>query len=135
VPITDEIVERALRLKIQPDLVGLMNRRMEYFQKAGDEAGCRRTAEQWEKLKRTEPRALYSAACYRAVTAAVVRATNKTKEGAKLADAEENRAMTFLKQAVDAGYKKIANLKEDKDLDSLRNRPDFRKLLADLEKK
>jgi serine/threonine protein kinase/tetratricopeptide (TPR) repeat protein len=133
VPITDEIVDLALRLKIQPDLVGLLNRRMEYFQKAKDSAGCRRTAEQWEKLRRTDPRSLYSAACYRAVTAGVIRASDKSPEAVKQADAEETRAMAWLKQAVDAGYEKVSKIKQDADLDTLRDRADFRKLVADLE--
>jgi hypothetical protein len=41
--------------------------------------------------------------------------------------------MAWLKQAVGAGYKGVANLKKDTDLDLLRSRDDFKKLVAELE--
>jgi hypothetical protein len=44
-----------------------------------------------------------------------------------------DRAMTTLRRAVAAGYRNIANMRTDTDLDALRSREDFRKLLADLE--
>jgi eukaryotic-like serine/threonine-protein kinase len=44
-------------------------------------------------------------------------------------------AMDWLKKAVDGGYKDIAQIKTDADLDALRGREDFKKLLAELEKK
>jgi serine/threonine protein kinase len=44
-----------------------------------------------------------------------------------------DRAMGFLKKAVTMGHRKPAVMKTDSDLDVLRDRDDFRKLLADLE--
>ena len=41
--------------------------------------------------------------------------------------------MAWLKQALAAGYKDAKLMKTDKDLDALRDRKDFQKLLADLE--
>ena len=41
--------------------------------------------------------------------------------------------MAWLKQAVAAGYKDAAHMKQDNDLDSLRHREDFKKLVAELE--
>jgi hypothetical protein len=41
-------------------------------------------------------------------------------------------AMVWLQKAIAAGFKDKTKLKEDKDLDALRNRDDFKKLLADL---
>ena len=41
--------------------------------------------------------------------------------------------MAWLKQAVAAGYSNVENMKTDKDLDFLRDRTDFQRLLADLE--
>lgn len=41
--------------------------------------------------------------------------------------------MAWLRQAVAAGYKNAAHMKEDKALDVLRDRDDFKKLLAVLE--
>jgi hypothetical protein len=69
-PMIEEVVDRAVRLKIQPDLVGLLNNQRSYFQGAKDVAGCRKTAELWEKLRRTDPRSLYNAACYRGLAGA-----------------------------------------------------------------
>jgi serine/threonine protein kinase/tetratricopeptide (TPR) repeat protein len=43
------------------------------------------------------------------------------------------RAMELLHQAVKAGWKDAAHMKQDKDLDALRERDDFKKLIADLE--
>jgi serine/threonine protein kinase/tetratricopeptide (TPR) repeat protein len=44
-------------------------------------------------------------------------------------------ATEWLQKAVAAGYRDIAQIKKDTDLDVLRGREDFKKLLADLEKK
>jgi serine/threonine protein kinase/tetratricopeptide (TPR) repeat protein len=42
-------------------------------------------------------------------------------------------AMDWLKRAVDLGFKNVEHMKKDSDLDSLREREDFKKLLAELE--
>ena len=110
-----------------------MDFRLRHFEKSKDATGCRNTAERWEKLKRTDAESRYTAACMRAVTAAVIRAGEKSETGAKDAAAEADRGMAWLKQAVAAGYRNVAHLKQDKDLDSLRDRVDFGKLLRELE--
>jgi tetratricopeptide (TPR) repeat protein len=46
-----------------------------------------------------------------------------------------DRAMDLLAQAVTAGYKDAAHMKTDTDLDPLRDREDFKKLVVDLEAK
>ena len=89
----------------------------------------------WEKLNHADASSLYDAACMRAVTAAVLRATDKSAAAAKQADAEADRAVAWLKQAIAAGYKNAAHIKKDPDLDPLRSREDFKKLLRELEKK
>jgi tetratricopeptide (TPR) repeat protein len=45
-----------------------------------------------------------------------------------------DRAMTLLQKAVKAGYKDTARVKADADLDSLRGREDFKKLIQEMEK-
>ncbi len=50
-------------------------------------------------------------------------------DGAKHADL----AVGWLRKAIAAGFKDVAVLKQDKDLDALRDRADFRKLVSDLE--
>jgi serine/threonine protein kinase/tetratricopeptide (TPR) repeat protein len=132
-PMIEDIVNRAARLEVQPDLIGLLNNQRNYYQERRDVTGCRKTAELWEKLRRADPRSLYNAACYRAVTAAVVRASDKSPSGASAASAEADRAMAWLQQAIAGGYDNLALLKKDADLDVLRDRADFRELLARLE--
>ena len=46
-----------------------------------------------------------------------------------------DRAMELLHKAVKAGYKDAASMKQDTDLDLLRSRADFQKLIAEVEKK
>lgn len=46
-----------------------------------------------------------------------------------------DRAMELLHKAVKAGFNDAAHMKKDSDLDALRDRDDFKKLLAELEKK
>ena len=55
----------------------------------------------------------------------------------KIADKKDEyakRAVELLQQAVKAGYKDAAHMKRDTDLDPLRDRADFKKMLAELEK-
>jgi len=73
------------------------------------------------------------AACFRAVTAAVIRADDQSEDAAKDAAAEADRAMDWLKQAVAAGFKNAAHMKQDTDLEALRTREDFKQLIAELE--
>jgi tetratricopeptide (TPR) repeat protein len=132
--VTDEWLRRAEGTVVNPDLMAsVFELRLRHFQKTKDAVGCRATAAMWEKLKRTDAESLYNAACYRAVTAAVIHAGGKSQSSAKEVAAESDRAMAWLKQAVTAGYKDVANVKKDKDLDALRDREDFKQLLAALE--
>jgi eukaryotic-like serine/threonine-protein kinase len=108
--------------------------RGKHLQKAGDPAGCRATAEMWEKLNRTDAESLYEAACLRAMTAGV-QSKAKAADAAQLAHNDADRAMQWLHQAVKAGYKDLAHLKKDTDLDALREREDFKQLIAELEAK
>jgi hypothetical protein len=57
--------------------------------------------------------------------------------GGKVADRKQSyadKAVELLQKAVKAGYRDAAHMKKDTDLDSLRDRSDFKKLIADLEK-
>jgi non-specific serine/threonine protein kinase/serine/threonine-protein kinase len=135
VSIIDECIQRASGVIVDPDLLsGVVYFRLRHFEQARDAAGCRSTAELWENLRGTGPSDLYNAACYRAVTAAVLKkATSPDGNMPQLAVEEASRAMAWLQQAVSAGYRSAAHMKQDKDLDALRDRPDFKKLLATLE--
>jgi serine/threonine protein kinase len=133
IPVIDDCLRRAPGQAVDPSLIPrLATLRVRHFQNTKDAAGCRQTAEMWEKLNRTDAVSLYNAACWRAVTAAVVK-ESPGADAARLAAAEADRAMDWLRKAAAAGYKDAAHMKQDTDLDALRGREDFKKLLADLE--
>jgi len=72
---------------------------------------------------------IYNAAC---ILARCVRLAERDKERAQnYAD----RAVAALRQAVQNGYKDLAHMKQDKDLDPVRSHPEFQKLLRELEAK
>jgi serine/threonine protein kinase len=108
--------------------------RLRHIEKTRDAAGCRATAERWEKLNRGDAESLYLAACLRAATAAVLqKEPTPGADATRVANEEADRAMAWLKQAVAAGYRDTAHLKADPVLDALRDREDFQKLVAELE--
>jgi serine/threonine-protein kinase len=92
----------------------------------------RQAAEMWEKLNPADADGLYQAAAMRAATATVLRAADPSPADAKQADAEAEKAMAWLKKAVAAGWKNVAHMRQDQDLDALRDREDFKKLMAEL---
>jgi tetratricopeptide (TPR) repeat protein len=116
-----------------PDTLGSMNNLAVSYDKLGryseglklhEEALALQTA----KLGPNHPRTListYNIACLHALM------IPKSADGAKQADL----AMEWLKKAVAAGWKDVAYIKKDTDLDALRGREDFKKLMAELEAK
>jgi hypothetical protein len=84
---------------------------------------------QCEKFGPTDADDLYDAAGNRAILAGLLAGD----PGA--AAVEADRAMVWLRKAVAAGYRDRANIEKDADLDALRDRPDFRALLKELEAK
>lgn len=132
-PILNECLQRAVGKRIRSNFPEVADLRLRLFEKANDAAGCRATAEMWEKQGRTDLDSLYKAACCRAVTAALLRKpTTPGADATQIGNEQSDRAMDWLRQAVAAGYKDVATLKKDKDLDVLRERADFKKLLADV---
>jgi hypothetical protein len=76
-----------------------------------------------------------AAACFARCIALAEKDTKLPQDRRKeLARSYGDRAMEALRQAVANGYKDIAQLQKDKDLDALRRRDDFQKLLAVLQK-
>ena len=137
VAIIDDCLRRVEGKVVDPRLVPFaLGLRLRACAKQKDASGCRRTAELWEKLNRNDAGSLYDAACYRAVTAGVLRADDRTPHAGQQADAEADIAMSWLAKAVAAaGYdapQHLAYMTRDCDLDALRDRADFRRLLAEL---
>jgi tetratricopeptide (TPR) repeat protein len=130
--IIDQCVTLAVGKPAPPRLIlDVMHQRLRHFAQAGDAAGCRATAVMWDKLNRADAEGLYTAARFRAVTAAALRANGKREDAA----AEADRAMASLKQAIAAGYRGAAQIAKDPDLGALRDREDFKRLVAELEAK
>ncbi len=136
VAIIDDCLRRAEGKVVDPQLVPfVLGLRLRACARQNDASGCRRRAELWEKLNRTDADSLYKAACYRAVTASLLRADDRTPDAGQQAEAEADIAMSWLAKAVAAGYdtpQRLAQMTRDRDLDALRDRADFRRLLAEL---
>jgi tetratricopeptide (TPR) repeat protein len=134
VSIIDACLARLSGKAVKADLTPmLLNTRLRFFQTQQDSAGCLETADKWDALKRADAQSFYQSACIRAVCAAVIRKTDTTPAGQARAQEQADQAMAWLKQAVAAGYQNLAHIREDADLDVLRDRDDFRSLLAELE--
>ena len=96
-------------------------------------AGRRRSC--GKSSHRTDADSLYNAACYRAVSASLLRAEDRKPDAGEQAEAEADKAMLWLAKAVTAGYdtpQHLAHMTRDTDLDALRDRDDFHRLLAEL---
>jgi serine/threonine protein kinase len=134
VALIDEYFRLGVRKNVSRRLFRkLIDLRVRHFEKRKDAAGCRQSVEMWEKAINRHRYVLYSAGCWRAVTAAVLRQTDPSPEAVRQADMDADRAVAWLKQAVQAGWNDTWQTARDRDLDILRDRADFKKLLADLE--
>lgn len=131
IPVIDECLRRVTGPAAGPAFSGLADERLRIFEKAKDADGCRVTAELWEKIPCTDAESYYNAARYRAVSAALYQAA-ANPEAARLAEEQSDRAMAWLHKAIAAGYNDDLHMKADKDLATLGDREDFKKLLAEI---
>jgi serine/threonine-protein kinase len=78
---------------------------------------------------------LYQLACVYSLAAAGVQKDDREPQPKRDQQAEQYaaRAVELLRQAVDRGFKDVAHMKKDADLDPLRKRDAFKKLMAKLE--
>jgi hypothetical protein len=120
--------------KYTADFSVLVDLRLRYFQSKQDAEGCRTSAEMWERLQPRDIGGFYKAACFRAITAAVIRAKDRSPAGTSQAGREADQAVAWLQKAVAAGFKDATAVKKDDDLADLRSRDDFKRLVAELEK-
>jgi hypothetical protein len=136
VPIIDDSLRRADRNAVDPQWLSFaLEQRLRAFAKHNDASGCKQTAEMWERLNRKDAGSLYVAACFRAVTAGVIRHSLPSPDAGIQADAEADAAMRWLTKALEAGYRtpqNLADMARDADLDAVRGRADFRRLLPEL---
>jgi tetratricopeptide (TPR) repeat protein len=94
--------------------------------KAGQVSEAVAEAEELTKTKGWPPAVLVRLACIFATASAKIPENRK---------AHGDQAMELLQQAIKGGFKDLAGLKGEEHLQSLRDRDDFKKLLADLEAK
>jgi hypothetical protein len=94
-------------------------------------ASLRRAVAIWYRLPSPTPLNLYNLACCHATLAGLA---GEPGSGITPAEgrAQSDRAVDWLRQAVDAGYRKLAVLRTDHDLDPLRSRDDFQLPMMDL---
>jgi hypothetical protein len=127
--IIDDCLRRAKVQVVEPRLAArALGVRFRAFEQQKDIRGCRQTAEMLEKLNQADADSLYNIACYRAIAAAALRKSDSSPEAAKIADADADRAMEWLKKAVASGYNTpphLSSMMQDSDLDALRNRDEF----------
>jgi serine/threonine-protein kinase len=95
--------------------------------RAGDHAQAVAEASALAEAKDADATMVYNAACVGAQASAAV------KNDTTLADRYAARAVELLREAVAKGFKDVEHLKKDSDLDRLRGRDDFKKLVAELE--
>jgi hypothetical protein len=96
-----------------------------------------RTAQTYRDLGWDAPADAYNAACSLSLCVPIVANHDKLddKRREEAAQFYSDAAMKLLREAVGKGYRDLANIKKDTDLDPLRRRDDFRKLVAQLEGK
>jgi hypothetical protein len=100
-----------------------------------DHGGLATTAEELARFSSDFANDTYDAACFLCHCAVLAEkdaqlAQPKRKE---LAENYANRALALLRQAIAHGFKDAAHMKKDSDLEPLRLRDDFKKLVAELE--
>jgi tetratricopeptide (TPR) repeat protein len=128
VTVIDDCLRRTVGKTVDPRLVaGVLDFRLRSFARQKDATGCRRTAELWERLERKDADSLYTAAVFRSVTAGLSPANAR--------DCDARKATEWLTRAVVAGYgapRLVSRVTQDRDLDPLRDRDDFKLLMMDL---
>jgi serine/threonine-protein kinase len=104
---------------------------------SGDQAAAGQAAVRLRDLGWEPPADAYTAACALAQCIPVVEKDDQAtdEQRARQARFYADQAMAMLKDAVAMGYKDAAHMMKDTDLDPLRKREDFQKLLADLDVK
>jgi tetratricopeptide (TPR) repeat protein len=135
-----EIMEQAVGkgyLKARTQLLHARSLRAIALAKRGDHARATDEAEALVRQGDLDPAHVYNLAC--AFSRASAAADHDTKlsptDRSRLKARYADRAMDHLRQAIAKGWLSPSIMKPDHDLDPLRAREDFQKLLADLEAK
>jgi len=77
----------------------------------------------------------YDIACIRSLSSDIVKSTGKDPAAVERSRRLADQAMEALRQAVDGGYRDLAWISIDPDLDPLRSRDDYKALIAEIKVK
>jgi hypothetical protein len=102
----------------------------------GDHAAVAGVAEDWARIQHKSGSDAYKAACFLALCVPLAEKDPRLNETQRKETSQTyaERAMPLLRQAIVEGFKDVTHMKKDSDLDPLRDRDDFKKLVQDLEK-
>jgi tetratricopeptide (TPR) repeat protein len=121
--------DRALELVDGPLRLTILMERAGSLVHVGDHLQATRAADELATGKKATGLMVYDAACIFSL------ASGSVKDDDKLEERYATRAIELSQQAVQKGYQDVAHMKKDTDLDPLRQREDFQKLIRDLEAK
>jgi tetratricopeptide (TPR) repeat protein len=93
------------------------------------------TAAKMKELAGDKAVELYNAACLYALCAGAAKEAKAPLTDGRGSDMLADEAMAMLRQAIAKGYKNASHMKLDNDLDALREREDYKKLVKELEEK
>jgi serine/threonine protein kinase/tetratricopeptide (TPR) repeat protein len=114
------------------EVPGLLDLRVRSLLKEQKLAAAVNSAVRMKERTSDKPDQLYDTACAYALCAGEAKQAKSAVAGAPSFEKLTQEAMALLKQAVANGYKDAARMRQDKDLDALREREDFQKLLTEL---
>ena len=86
----------------------------------------------FERIDREGLAKPYDLACIRSLSSDLVRSTGKDPAAVERSRRLADQAMEALRQAVDGGYRDLAWIEIDHDLDPLRSRDDYKALIAEI---
>jgi serine/threonine protein kinase len=115
------------------EVLGLLDIRVRHMLKEQKLEAAVESAAKMKELAGDKPDQLYSTARAYAVCAAAAEPAKSAVIGAVGSEKLAAEAMALLKKAFAKGYKDSVHMKQDRDLDALRQREDFKNLLAGLE--
>jgi len=121
--------DRAIELHEGPKRLTIRSLRALALAGVGDHVQATREADEVAAAKEATGPLLHDIACVFSL------ASRAVKDDAKLKESYATRAVELLQQAVQKGYQDVAHMKKDTDLDPLRQREDFQKLIRELEAK
>jgi serine/threonine protein kinase/tetratricopeptide (TPR) repeat protein len=121
--------DRCFELSVEQERFRSRFGRLEALARSGDHVRATAEADALAKVAGATPEMLFDVACSYALSAAAARGDEKRVEQYAA------RAVELLRQAVAKGFNKADYMKKDPDLDLLRTREDFKKLIAELESK